>query len=568
MALSPVPQSGGANMSGAAAVVGRLQGLPAIAATVMGQPAIRRALPSIIVVAIAILALGSWLIWRDAPRSMLYPGLAEAEKARVIEALSGTGIDARIERANGEISVPTMDYHRARLALAAQNLPQAVPDGDRPLTEIPLGASRSLETARLRQSHELDLARSVAEIGAVHAARVHLALPERSAFLRDNHPPSASVFLTLLPGRALDQGQVEAIVHLVSSSVPGMARADVSVVDQTGRLLSRGDEDDMSRLAERHLRHRVELETLLRRRIETLLTPIVGFGNFSVEVTAEMDFTRRDIREERVDPDGNALRSEQLTESETRDTSAGGIPGAVANTPPTEAELVETPPDGENTQTAVRNRATGATRNYEVSRTVSSTQPETGQLQRLSTAIVLRSPENGDPALDPSEDQAGLVKSLQRLVESAIAHDASRGDVVTILVHPFAMPVTADPVQDGFQIPYLPDILRTIVILAVVLVVGLGILRPLLQRQLQAINANATALGYAPSMVEVAEGDSLDDVEAKLNQRHRALAQSVLGKTASRADKQAVLRQLAKDDPARVAAVLHRMIRPELDSTG
>ncbi len=571
MAISPDPRPTDLTTQAPSALVGRVQGVPALLTQFAAQPAIRRALPSMVLVAAAALVMLTWLVWRDAPRSTLYPGLPEVEKARVIEALAGSGIDARIERLTGEISVPTSDYHRARLALAAQGLPQAVPDGDRPLADIPLGASRALETARLRQSHELELARSITEIGSVLSARVHLALPERSAFLRDNHPPGASVFLTLASGRALDQGQVEAIVHLVSSSVPGMARADVSVVDQTGRLLSRGDEDDVSRLAERHLRHRVELETLLRRRIEALLTPIVGFGNFSVEVTADMDFTRRDIREERVDPEGNALRSEQLTESETRDTPSGGIPGAVANAPPPEAELVENPPEGPDVAATVRNRSTGTTRNYEVSRTISSTQPETGQLRRLSAAIVLRALEVGGPAQDAPDAQAALVRSLQGLVESAIASDTARGDVVTILVHPFAVPAPIDPAPSAFDlpiIPYLPDILRALVLIAVVAVVGLGIIRPLLKRQLQAFGAQPDALAYAGRTVEVAEGETLQEVEEKLNQRHRDLAQSVLGNNASRAEKQAVLQKLARDDPARMASVLHRMIRPELDSTG
>lgn len=558
MALTPTPR--GVDLP-QGALAARAQSLPAMAMGVLAQPAIRRALPSILLVAAAALAVLAWLAWRDVPRTALYPGLPEAEKARMIDALAGSGIDARVDRQTGDVSVPSTDYHRARLALAAQNLPQSLPDGDRPLGAIPLGASRSLESARLRQSHELDLARSITEIGAVQGARVHLALPERSAFLRDSHPPRASVVLTMAAGRALDQGQVDAIVHLVSSSVPGMARGDVSVVDQTGRLLTRADDDDASRLAERHLRHRVDLETLLRRRIETLLTPLVGYGNFSVEVTADMDFTRRDIREERVDPDGNALRSEQTTESETRDAPAGGIPGALANTPPDAATLAADPATANvGGDAAIRNRSTAGTRNFEVSRTVSSTQPETGQVQRLSAAIVLRAADMDAGA------QADFVASVQGLIESAIGHDSARGDVVTILVHPFAETPLPNVAPSALDLPYLPDILRTAVLIAVIGVVGLGVVRPLLQRQLQA--AQAQALPYGPDMVEVAEGDTLDQLEQKLNQRHRDLAQSVLGNNASRADKQAVLQALAKDDPARVASVLHRMIRPELDNAG
>ena len=310
MALSPVPRQDTLPTARPAGVMARVQDMSAMASRFADQPALRRAMPSIVLVAATALALLAWMALRDTPRSILYPGMAEAEKARVVETLNGSGIAARVDTTSGEITVPSTDYHRARLALAAQGLPQSVPDGDRVLSDLPMGASRALEAARLRQAQELDLARSIAEIGAVQAARVHLALPEKSAFLRDSHPPRASVFLTLAAGRVMDPGQVEAIVHLVASSVPGLAQGDVSVVDQAGRLLSRGEEDAAGQLSERQLRHRVEVENLLRRRIEALLTPIVGVGNLSVEVTAAMDFARRDVTDERVDPTGSALRSE------------------------------------------------------------------------------------------------------------------------------------------------------------------------------------------------------------------------------------------------------------------
>jgi flagellar M-ring protein FliF len=187
-------------------------------------------------------------------------------------------------------------------------------------------------------------------------------------------------------------------------------------------------------------------------------------------------------------------------------------------------------------------------------------------LRRLSTAIVLRAPDLAAEEAIAAQDK--LVQTLQTLVESAIGHDAARGDVVTIMVHPFALPVTAEIAPSSWQFPYLSEVLRALVVMVVVAVVGLGILRPLLQRQLQAVEGQPGALPYGGGMVEVAEGDTLQQVEQKLNQRHRSLAQSVVGNNASRAEKQAVLQHLAKDDPARVASVLHRMIRPELDSRG
>ena len=569
MALSPVPRS---DLSPAALPGGammRLRGLSDGFERLTHQPAVRRALPSIVLVFATAVAVLAWMILRDPPRSSLYPGLPEAEKASVVEALNASGIQATIDGTSGELMVPTADYHRARFALAAKGLPQSVPDADRVLSDLPMGASRAIETTRLRQAQELELSRSISEISVVSSARVHLALAEKSAFLRDSHPPRASVFVTLAAGRALDSGQVEAIMHLVSSSVPGMARSDVTVVDQAGRLLSNNDEDSTARLNDRQLRHRVEVEGLLRRRIEALLTPVVGVGNLSVEVTAVMDFTRREITEERVDPTGNALRSEQLSETETRDAPAGGIPGAVSNTPPTEAELTKDIPDQTaGSKSDIRNRSSGTTRNYEVSRTVQNTQPEVGQITRILAAVVIRAPsvpvspdtEEGPPAgLPPA-----LLADLQRLTESAIGLDAARGDSVTILAQPFALPEVV-PEPPGMTWDWLPGLLRDAVFLAVLAIVGLGLVRPMLLRQTQAAGSPVRML-HGGTTVEVAEGESLNDLEAKLDRRHKDLASSVLGSNASRAEKQAVLRRLVADDPSRIATVMHRMIQSELDA--
>jgi flagellar M-ring protein FliF len=559
MALSPVPRQDTLPSVPASGAVARLRDLTGGFTRFTEQPAVRRALPSIILVAATALALLAWLALRETPRSTLYPGMAEAEKARVIETLGGSGIEARVDRTSGEITVPSSDYHRARLALAAQGLPQSVPDGDRVLSDLPMGASRALETARLRQAQELDLARSITEIASVQAARVHLALPEKSAFLRDSLPPRASVFLTLAAGRVMAPGQVEAIVHLVSSSVSGLAQSDVTVVDQSGRLLSRGDMDDAGRLSERQLRHRVEVENLMRQRIEALLTPVVGQGNLSVEVTASMDFTRREITEERVDPEGNALRSEQLTDTLSRDAPAGGIPGAVANTPPPEGELTDAPANGGEADN-IRNRSTGSTRNYEISRTVASTQEEIGKITRVYAAIVIRAPAapagaDGAPAMPET-----LIADLQRLTETAIGFDADRGDSVTILAQPFAHPeiLTEAP---GMNLDWVPGALREFALIALVAVVGLGVVRPLLMRQTQ-----PAARGMGNTPFDNARGLQMDNLEGDAERRQKDLAISVLGNRATREEKQAVLRSLVADDPVRIATVMHRMMKTDLDS--
>ncbi len=565
MAMTPVPMLNGNPL------VAQVKGAVSNVMKMGNQPALRRAMPAILMLAVAVLAVGGWLLLREPARTVLFPGLAEADKARVMDVLGSAGIKATVDSVTGQVEVPTGDYHRARMQLAAQGLPQSLPSANDVLTELPMGASRSVEGARLRQAQELDLARSIQEISSIAQARVHLALPEKSAFLRDTQPPKASVFVQLAPGRVLEASQVEAIVNLVATSVPGMARGDVSVVDQMGRLLSRGSDDPAAQVSDRQLQHRLEVEKLYRERIEALLTPIAGPGNLSVQVTVDMDFTQSQITEERVDPAATALRSEQSELVESSEPPARGIPGAVANAPPNQADLV---PAGEATGAqplagAITSRSSGTTRNYEVSRTVETTQPATAQITRISAAILMRAMppaapvEEGAPPAPLLPDD--LRADLEKLAQSAIGFDANRGDTITITAQPFMDTVMVDAPAD---LSWMPEVLRQLGMIALIGIVALGIIRPLLTRVSFAGEAPAAGSGMhlgGLSGVEVAAGDSLEDVQARLEARRAKLTSAALGANVSREEKFAVLRQIVAEDPGRIASVLQRMMKDDLD---
>lgn len=565
MAMTPVPMAGNP-------LVAQAKGALSHVLRMGNQPALRRAMPAILILTVAVLAVGGWLILKEPARMVLFPGLAEADKARVIDALNSAGIEGTVDSLTGEVEVPTADYHRARMQLAAQGLPTSMPSADAVLTELPMGASRSVEGARLKQAQELELARSITEISAVTQARVHLALPEKSAFLRDTQPPRASVFLQLAAGRVLEPSQVEAIVNLVSTSVPGMARGDVTVVDQMGRLLSRGADDPAAQVTDRQLQHRLEIEKLYRERIEALLTPIAGPGNLSVQVTVDMDFTQSQITEERVDPKGTALRSEQSEMTENSEPPAKGIPGAVSNTPPNQAALntaAEVAPDAAAPEAgAVTNRSSGTTKNYEVSRTVETTQPATARIVKISAAILMRAkpvevpPEEGvePPPLLPAE----LKADLERLAQTAIGFDAERGDTITIAAQPFIDEVLE--MEPPADLSWLPEATRQFALIALIAIVALGIIRPLLTKvswQSESPAAGQVQVGGVPG-VEVADGDSLDDVQARLEARRAKLTNAALGANVSREEKFAVLRQIVAEDPARIASVLQRMMKDDL----
>lgn len=546
------------------AIAARAQGALSQVSMILHQPSVRRALPAIVIVTVTGVALSLWLLASEPPQRALYPGLAEGEKASVIEALAAAGLEAEIDPVSGEIQVARADYYKARMALASAGLPQAVPDGNAVLTDMPMGTSRSIEAAKLRQAHEVDLARSIMELADVTAARVHLALPEKSAFLRESVPPRASVFLQVTRGRAISSGQVDAIVNLVASSVPGLARQEVTVVDQQGNLLSRGGDDPTALSNDRHLQQRLEVESLYRQRIEALLTPLAGPGNLSVQVTVDMDFTRQEITAERVDPQATALRSEQEQMQETSDGLARGIPGAISNAPPDEARLEETKSEA-GADGSVRNRSSGSTRNYEVSRTVETTIPGSAQIRKINAAVVVRekltpAEEEGLPPISSIPPE--LIADMERLAQTAIGFDDKRGDSVTVLARPFLDEIEG-PETGMFEAPWLPDAMRQLGMLVALGIIAFGIVRPILQKVLFPGEGKTLAEGLEEE-VEVNEGESLDEVRARLKARQGALTKNMLDAAKSHEEQIVVIRKLVDEDAGRIATTFRHMISDEL----
>ena len=268
---------------------------------------------------------------------------------------------------------------------------------------------------RLKHSQEIELARSITEIDSIVSTRVHLAIPEKSVFVRSNPEPTASVMVQMANGRVLGRQQVDAIVHLVSSSVPGMPKQNVTIIDQNGSLLSQGNSDVAGRLSDSELEYRMRLENIYRMRIVSLVTPIVGAGNVNAQVNLDIDFTRSELTEEKVDPQGNALRSEQLSSDETTERRARGIPGAVANTPPSETELAQIEEQQEGSdEPSTRSKSTNEVRNYEVSRVISTTQNPSSQIARVFASVLVSDQEIVNPETGVTETQPLPKKSWMK----------------------------------------------------------------------------------------------------------------------------------------------------------
>ncbi len=404
--------------------------LPESARSLLSSPAVQRARPAILAALAAMLVLLCWLMLRSPDWQPLYGDLSDGDKAAVITALQAGNYQARVNPDTGAVEVAGGETAAARILLAGQGLPKSAHPVD-PVGDMPLGLSRAVEAARLQSAAAIELAASIKSIDGVKNATVHVASPEPSVFVRDKVPATASVFVTLAPGRVLGEAQVRAIVWLVSTSVAGLSPDKVSVVDQSGALLSAGTTTGEAA----QLGYQVKVEAMVRERLFKLLTPLLGGGKFTAEVAADVDFTRSEGSSERFGPD-QVLRSE--TASRVADPTpppARGIPGALSNTAPAGASLTATPPAGaapppppgpapisENTN-----------RLWEIGKAVQVTRGDAPRLQRLSVAVVI------DPVA-LGKNGARDLGALTRIVRGAVGYDAARGDIVEVQLRGFAAP--------------------------------------------------------------------------------------------------------------------------------
>lgn len=437
----------------------------------MRQPAVQRALPAVATTtAIGIAAL-AYFMTTTAPQTQLFGGLEDADKAAVADALQTAGIGHRIDPATGALTVDSDKLHQARIALAGQGLPKAQPSGDSLIAQLPMGSSRAIEGETLRSAREADLSRTIETIDAVKSARVHIAAAEPSLFVREDKPATASVMLTLQNGRALTEGQVQAIRFLVASSVPGMNAEQVSVIDQRGALLSDGASNSDMKM----FQLQTQMEDRFRRALDTLLGPMLGAGNYTVEVHADVDMTESQATRESFPENDRALTSEQISKQVSGETTppAVGVPGALSNQPPQATLITDKAPvpAQPGTAAAATQSNENSARAYEVGREISVTHQPQGRLRRVSVAVALN---QGKKALT----QADMTK-IDNLVKGAVGYDDKRGDVIAISQRPF---VKIDEAPPAFydQSWFLPLVKQAGAILAALLAF-LFIGRPLIR---------------------------------------------------------------------------------------
>jgi flagellar M-ring protein FliF len=431
------------------------------------QPPVRKALPWFGGVAGLGLLAVTWAALSPAPQRVLYSSLNDAERAGVVEALDAASIGYTIDNASGALSVDEDDLYRARMLVASEGALAAPQSGTEMLDSLPMGASRTLEGDRLRAAQERELTLTISEIDGVEAVRVHLAKPERSVFVREDAPPSASVMLRMARGRQLSDSQVTAIANLVAASMPGLAIDAVRIVDQHGRLLSQPKNADSDRL---ELQSR--MESKLRAQIAQLLTPMLGEGNFSSEIQVRLDMNEVTSARESYDKEG-AVRQETQQESQTAGGGAVGVPGVLSNTPPADAEAQPGAPGAQQTPPQPASMGeSSATRTYELGREVAVSNITPGSVSRISVAVAL------SEAAMKGTNPAGL-KKIEELIGAAVGADPQRGDQVAVIVRPFEVAEMEE--LPFWETPWFATILRNAVALISVLLVLLLAVRPLMK---------------------------------------------------------------------------------------
>ena len=524
------------------------------------EPAVQRSIPVMITLFVIFIGIILFLSFREPSRTALFSSLPENEKSRVMEVLRNNGIDVSIDRSTGEVLVPTPEYYEAKMKLAAEGLPSSVPQGYDLLEDIPLGTSRSVEFMKMKQTQEIELSRSINEIANIIGARVHLAIPEKSVFVRESSPPTASVFIKLADGRALSKEQVRSIVHIVSSSVPNMASDNVTVVDQYGTLLSKPENDPNSALTEKQLSHRLKIEKLYREKIISLVTPIVGAGNLTAQVNVLMDYTSTQVTEEVVDPESIAKRSEQNSADESTDRPARGIPGAVANQAPLAAELgVEQPQSAGEAE--FRQKSSSNVRNYEVSKKLSTTIRPIGVIERVKTAVLVK-----NKMIEPISDEDR--EKISSLVKEAVGFDDGRGDSIVVTSGEFIEELDVI-VTNWYEKAWFQNMIGQLSTVLILAIITFGALKPLLNRILVPVAAGGSMVTEqdmeddAEEEVEVQEGESLEDIKAKLKPKKSAISAEMLDTANTYDDKVAVIRMIVGDEAGKVSNVFRQLMQKE-----
>ena len=535
-------------------------------------------IPLMVAGAAAIAVIIALVLWAKTPDyKVLYSNLADQDGGAIVTQLTQMNVPYRFSDNGSAIEVPADKVYDLRLRLAQQGLPKGGAVGFELLDQEKFGISQFSEQVNYQRALEGELARTIETLGPVKNARVHLAMPKPSLFVREQKSPSASVTLSLEPGRALDEGQISAVVHMVSSAVAGLPPGNVTLVDQGGHLLTQSNTAGRD-LNDAQLKYAMDVESRFQRRIESILAPIVGSGNVHAQVTAQIDFANKEKTEEQYrpnsDPSQAAVRSRQLNQSEqVNGRNPGGVPGALSNqpAPPNNAPIANAPQNnaanapqqnqttsmGGSTPTGSSNTQRDETTNYEVDRTILHTKLNVGDIQRLSVAVVVnyRQLTDGKPLPLTTEQ----MKQIENLTREAMGYSDTRGDTLNVVNSPFSATE-----ETSLELPFwkqqaffemLMSAGRWLVVLIVAWLLWRKLVRPLIQRKVEVQQTQVEA------QRQRAEED--DAVSVRLTKDEQQQQRKVNQKLSAEVMSQRI-REMSDNDPRVVALVIRQWMSNEL----
>ncbi|OON35564.1 flagellar M-ring protein FliF [Izhakiella australiensis] len=546
-------------------------------------------IPILVASAAAVAVVIALVLWAKQPDfRVLYNNLSNEDGGAIVTQLTQMNVPYHLDENTGAIMVPADKVPELRMRLAQQGLPKGGGVGFELLDKEKFGISQFSEQVNYQRALEGELARTIETFGPVKSARVHLAMPKPTLFVREQKNPSASVTLTLQPGRALDDGQISAVVHMVSSSVAGLPPGNVTVVDQTGRLLTKSDTTGRD-LNDAQLKYTADVEARYQQRIENILSPLMGSGNVHAQVTAQINFDASEQTSEQYkpnnDPDGQSIRSRQTSDSEQIGSQyPGGVPGALTNQPaPANTAPITTPnnnaANGQNpanrngnngaanttsttsntSSNAPSNTRKDATVNYELDRTIRHTKLNVGDVQRLSVAVVVN--YRNDAAGKPVALSDAQIKQIEDLSREAMGYTAARGDSLNVVNSPFNQVETTGGDLPFWQqqafIDQMLEIGRWLLVLIVAWILYRKLVRPQLRRKAEHDRLATEAIAMRQNASEdddaVAVSLSKDEQDRERKSQNRMSAEMMSQR----------IREMSENDPRVVALVIRNWMKDE-----
>jgi len=455
-------------------------------ASAMGNVDLLRQLTLIMALAICLAIAVFVIMWANQPEYRFLAKQPTEQLIKTMDFLDANGYNGVYRQANNTISVPSDQYQDIKMVLAREGLSDEPSEGGEIIMQdMGFGVSQRLETERLKFSREQQLARTIEELKAITRAKILLAIPRENIFAKRTRSPSATVVLTLRKGRLLSEEEVDSVVDIIASAVQGMEPNRVTVTDQNGRLLNSGSQSSVSSRSRKEFEMEQKRENEYLGKIDSILIPVIGLGNYTAQVDVTMDFTSSEEMQRRYNSDLPALRSEMKVEDNTVGGFLGGIPGALSNQPPLDSNIPENANGGAQQKATPGRKHLESTKNYELDEAISHTKQQAGVIRRISVSVALDylAATNAEGATTQSPRTVEEMSNIRRLLQGSIGFNLQRGDILEVVTLPFNRAII-DKEEDIpiYEEPWFLKMMKLVMGAVVIIVLILAVVRPMLKR--------------------------------------------------------------------------------------